>query len=145
MLVRYVTFWLIWHLPWVSPCSLHRCVFCVFVYHASYIFVLMWVLFLCLGNLRLVVRSTIMAGCRVIGVALGAGYISQTGSFCSDIDSSGPIRSQFCTCHDSSAVMACAKLRPGLIITVYVRTIWFMTKFGLWTDKQFVKWIPVHE
>ena len=33
-------------------------------------------------------------------------------SFCSRFDSNDSIRSQFCTCHDSWAVMACAKLLP---------------------------------
>ena len=32
--------------------------------------------------------------------------------FCSNFDSNDPIRSQFCTRHDSLAVMACAKLLP---------------------------------
>ena len=33
--------------------------------------------------------------------------------FCDNFNSHAPIRSQFCTCHDSLAVVACAKLEPG--------------------------------
>ena len=35
---------------------------------------------------------------------------------CFYYDSNGQTRPQFCTCHDSSAVMTCAKLGPDMII-----------------------------
>ena len=34
---------------------------------------------------------------------------------CSNFDSDDPIRTQFCTCHDSSAFMTCAKLWPDMM------------------------------
>ena len=45
------------------------------------------------------------------------------------------IRSQICTCHDSSAVVACAKLRPDMIIVVAVKA----NIFELWARGLFVK------
>ena len=66
---------------------------------------------------------------------------SHDNLFCSNLTSNYPypIRSQFCTCHDSSAVMACAKLWPGLIIIVLERTICILQKIGWWIHKLFVK------
>ena len=52
------------------------------------------------------------------------------------------IRLQFCTSHDSSAVMTCAKLWPDCIIIFQLRAIWIFAKFGLWAHKPFVKWVP---
>ena len=46
--------------------------------------------------------------------------------------SNNSFRSQFFTCHDSSAVMTCAKLWPDLIIIVhviYLHKIWFMSSW----------------
>ena len=42
-----------------------------------------------------------------------------------DFDSFNPISSQFCTCHDSLAVVACAKLRPDWFIIFHVRD-WYI-------------------
>ena len=52
------------------------------------------------------------------------------------------IRSHFCTCHDSSAVMTCAKLWPDCITVLHERT-WFL----LWDlvyelQKPLVRWFP---
>ena len=41
---------------------------------------------------------------------------------CSNVLSNHSVRSQFCTCYDSWAVVACAKLLPDLIIIIHVRT-----------------------
>ena len=55
----------------------------------------------------------------------------------------GVIRSQTCTCHDSWAVVTCAKLWPDLAIIFHVRAIiFFFTKFEWWAHKLFVKWAP---
>ena len=40
---------------------------------------------------------------------------------CSDMKNNNLIRSQFCTCHDSWAVMVCAKLWPDWIIEIKIR------------------------
>ena len=40
-----------------------------------------------------------------------------------------------CTCHDSSAVVTCAKSWPDWIIIFRVRTTWFFPRFGLWAHK----------
>ena len=44
-------------------------------------------------------------------------------SSCSSCDSNDSTRSQICTCHDSSAVMACAKLWTDLISIFYIRAM----------------------
>ena len=48
-------------------------------------------------------------------------------------------RSQCCTCHDSWAVVACAKLWPHLTIIFHVRVTCNLTRFRLWALKHFVK------
>ena len=40
------------------------------------------------------------------------------------------MRSQICTCHDSPAVMTCAKLRPDLIIIFHARATQIVTRLG---------------
>ena len=55
--------------------------------------------------------------------------------------SNNPIRSQICTCHNSSAVVGCAKFWTDMIIIFYVRAICVYTKFELWAHKPFVKWV----
>ena len=42
-------------------------------------------------------------------------------SFCSNIDIITPIRSEFCTYHDSSSVVTCAKFWPDWIIILLIR------------------------
>ena len=64
-------------------------------------------------------------------------------SMCSYLDSVVSIRSQFCTCHDSSSVMACAKLWPDLVIIFHIRATHILIRFRLGAHKLFVKWIPV--
>ena len=54
---------------------------------------------------------------------------------CSDIKTNDPITTQFCTCHDSSAVMTCAKLWYDLVIIVKVRVKFIFTKFQMWVHK----------
>ena len=53
-----------------------------------------------------------------------------------------PIRSQFCTCHDSWAVMTCAKLLPELIIIFHIRATNIFNKFVIWAPKPCVRWMP---
>ena len=52
------------------------------------------------------------------------------------------IRPQFCTCHDSWAVVTCAKLWPDWIITLHGRITFFLMRLGLRAHKLFVKWVP---
>ena len=55
-------------------------------------------------------------------------------ALCSNLCSDDPFWSQICTCQDSSAVMACAKLGPDLIIIFHVRVkykIWVMSSSTL--------------
>ena len=87
--------------------------------------------------------------------------ILKTFYICSYFNFDYTIRSQFCTCHDSWAVMACAKLEPDLIIIFHLRwavmacaklepdliiifhlsTKCFCTRLGSWAHTPFVKWI----
>ena len=56
-------------------------------------------------------------------------------SFWSDFCSDDAIRSQFCTCHDSSAVMSCVKLWPDIIIIFHIKAsikASIFTKSELW-------------
>ena len=54
-----------------------------------------------------------------------------------------PMTSQLCTCHDSWAVVTCAKLWPHRIIRIKIRAISLFPKFQRWPHKHFVKWFPV--
>ena len=60
---------------------------------------------------------------------------------CSYVNNHNQIRSQFCTCHDSSAVMTCAKLWPDWIIKIKLKELKrtftimrskIMGEMGLW-------------
>ena len=53
-------------------------------------------------------------------------------------DFSDPARSQICTCHDSWAVVACAKLWPDWIIISYPTGTTILGKFRLWAHNPFV-------
>ena len=47
--------------------------------------------------------------------------------FCSNFTNNDPIRSQFCTCHDSWAVVRYAKLWPNWIITLHaIQILWHL-------------------
>ena len=59
-------------------------------------------------------------------------------NFYSNHYSYATIRSQFCTCHDSSVVMACAKLWPDHYCSQKSNTYLFTR---LWAHKLFMKWI----
>ena len=59
-----------------------------------------------------------------------------------NFDSNDSTRSQFCTCHDSWAVMTCAKLWPAPIIVFEENPTWILTRFGFWAHKPFVSWVP---
>ena len=53
-----------------------------------------------------------------------------------------PNRSQFCTYyHNRWAVVACAKLWPGIIIMSEVRKTQIFKRFGLWAHKSLVTWV----
>ena len=62
--------------------------------------------------------------------------------FCLNFHFNYSIQSQICTCHGSSAVVACAKLWPDLIIIRHSWTRCIFTKFGLWVLNFLVKWVP---
>ena len=62
------------------------------------------------------------------------------GCFC--MQKTDPNRSQFCTCHNSLAVVTCAKLSVDWTIKIKVRTDTIFSRFQLWARKHFVKWIP---
>ena len=50
-------------------------------------------------------------------------------------DANDPIGSQFCACHDSSAILACAKWWPGFIIISHIWVTEIFVKFWLWALK----------
>ena len=54
------------------------------------------------------------------------------------------MRSQICACHDSWAVVACAKLWPLLIIVFNFNMLRNFSRFGLQAPKPFVKCISGH-
>ena len=61
---------------------------------------------------------------------------------CSFIRNDDPIRSQFCTCHDSSAVVACINLWPHWIIRIKMKLKRIFTRFELWAHGPYVKQVP---
>ena len=52
------------------------------------------------------------------------------------------IMSQFCTCHDSSAVMTCANLWHDLIIRIKIKAKIFFARYELWAHLLFVRRVP---
>ena len=59
---------------------------------------------------------------------------------CQQIDFSGiAVKSQICTCHDSWAVVACAKLWPDWIIRIQTKPKGIFSRFQWWADKCFVR------
>ena len=52
------------------------------------------------------------------------------------------IRSQFCTCHDSLAVVTCAKLWPDWIIRIKINAKRVFTRFQPWAHKSLVRRVP---
>ena len=52
------------------------------------------------------------------------------------------IRSQFCTCHDSWAVVSCAKLWPEWIIGILIIAKGIFARFHLSAHQVLVVWIP---
>ena len=69
---------------------------------------------------------------------------SKSGKYpsCSFLKTFDLIRSQFCTCHDSLAVMACTNLWSDWMIKIIITTKNIYERFQLWAHKPFVKWIP---
>ena len=60
------------------------------------------------------------------------------------LNNNDPMRSQFCTCHDSWAVVTCAMLWSDWIINIIIRARRIVAKFHFWALKSFVKWILTH-
>ena len=52
------------------------------------------------------------------------------------------ITTKFCTCHDSTAVMLCAKFHIGHFITIWKISGWNFHHIWITMEKTFVKWIP---
>ena len=57
------------------------------------------------------------------------------------LNSNDPIRSQFFTCHNSLAVMACAKLWHDCIIIIFYISVIFIFQILWWAHKPFAKWV----
>ena len=68
-------------------------------------------------------------------------FKSWGNSVSSYFDSNDPIRSQFFTCHDSLAVMACAKMWHDCIIIIFYISAIYIFKILWWVHKPFVKWV----
>ena len=61
---------------------------------------------------------------------------SQSKFSWSNLDFNNSIRPQICTCHDSSAVMACAKLWHDQTIILHITVTHIVARFGLWAHKR---------
>ena len=57
--------------------------------------------------------------------------------FSKNYHSDGPIWSPICTCHDSSAVVTCAKLWSDWVIIFQERVTWIFRRLGLWVHNTF--------
>ena len=58
---------------------------------------------------------------------------------CFNVRNNKPIMLQFCTCHDSWAVMTCAKLWHDWLIQIWFTARRIFTKFHLWAHNPLVK------
>ena len=58
------------------------------------------------------------------------------------VNNNDHIRSQFCTCHDSWAVMPCAKVLPDCTIRNKLRAKLIATSFQIWAHKLIVTLTP---
>ena len=63
-------------------------------------------------------------------------------SYYSYLNNNALIKSQFCTCHDSWAVVTCAKLWLVWIIICHLKAMCILVRFGLWAHKRLVKRVP---
>ena len=74
------------------------------------------------------------------------GYMSSNSKYCKDMYCSYvnnyQIRSQFCTCHDSWAVVTCATLLSDWIVKIEAMVQCIFTSLQWWTHKPFVKCSP---
>ena len=139
------------HDIWLQKCN-HKILFQSFEFSRKFCFWSLWYSLLdtslarpiCSGSCALLdiewdcqlLRSRI---CFLNGV--WAHLIKSCGnSFCCNSNSNNPIRSQICTCHDSSAVMARAKLWHDQINIIHKTATHIFTKFGLWARKSF-RWL----
>ena len=64
---------------------------------------------------------------------------------CDYLENNNQIWSQFCTHHDSSAVVMCAKLWLHQIIKIIIKMKRIFTRFQLWAHTTFVKWVPANK
>ena len=60
---------------------------------------------------------------------------------CSYLKNIGPIRSQFCTCHDCSGVVTCSKLWSCWTISIMITAKKFFTKYQLLAHKPLAEWV----
>ena len=60
-------------------------------------------------------------------------------SLCTNIIFISPIWSHVCTCHDSSAVVTCAKLWLNLVFICHVKLPCIFVRFGSWSHKLLIK------
>ena len=65
---------------------------------------------------------------------------SCTNIWCSYMKNNLQIKSQFCTCHDSTAVMTCAKLWHDGIIRIKIKGKGNGTWFQWWTNCEMGQW-----
>ena len=73
--------------------------------------------------------------------SMRSSFKSRENSVSSYFDSNDPITSQFCTCHDSLAVMACAKMWHDCIIIIFLHKYYIYFNFLWWVHRPFVKWV----
>ena len=52
------------------------------------------------------------------------------------------IATKFCTCHDSTAVVPCAKFHSDHFMTSWMRAVWNFHRIWITMEKSFVKWAP---
>ena len=52
------------------------------------------------------------------------------------------IATKFCTCHDSTAVVPCAKFHGDHCTTTWMRAEWNFHRIWITMEKPFVKWAP---
>ena len=95
------------------------------------------------GRPELPCRSGLLGSIAHMVYELLIEHKSSENMVSSYFDSDDPIRPQLCTCHDSLAVMTCAKLWPDLIGIFHMRATYIFTKFVSQSQNPVVKWTSV--
>ena len=54
------------------------------------------------------------------------------------------IATKFCTCHDSLAVMACAKFCSDCYVRIGIRAKWIIRQVWIVMGKSLVRWVPCY-